>query len=360
MLRAPWVVLGLICLFCIQALAEDSLAPPAETGNFNEVQSAEDSTDASDASAETEETADSSEPGENDPLIKWYGESPHWESGQQFSAVMDAPFIGSQECLYCHKDLKTGFLDTAHARGLSDPLLAQDRQGCESCHGAGGAHAALRSRGAIFAFDWQESAEHNAICLRCHDWLTSPLEWERTAHAKAELRCTQCHDPHPDDKQPYKWLLSTQQDMGCVQCHLDVAQDFSRMSHHPLQVSASSDPGAGALHCTDCHDVHAGHGDFMLAEKTASATCLNCHIDKGGPFRFEHLATHDGMSDGCMTCHVQHGSDSAWLHNADGRSLCIRCHTEQSADHFEPLTCWTVGCHESIHGSNRNLLFLEF
>lgn len=354
------------CLLCMTGFAVEG----TDSGNATEVAAAEDEAEvreaesSEDSGAERDTSAadaDASSPAEEQPLIKWYGESPHWQPGQEFSAAQCAPFIGSQECLYCHKELKTGFLDTAHARGLADPLLSSDRQGCESCHGAGGAHAVLRSRGAIFAFDWQASADHNAICLRCHEWLTSPQEWKRTTHAEAGLRCTQCHDPHPDDKQPFRWLLSTQQDMGCVQCHLDVASDFSRMSHHPVKISAASDPGSRALHCTDCHDVHAGHGESMLAERTATATCLNCHADKGGPFRFEHLATHDGLSDGCMTCHAQHGSDNAWLHNADGRSLCLRCHTQQDTEeHYAPLTCWTVGCHESIHGSNRNLLFLEF
>ncbi|MCC7477642.1 cytochrome c3 family protein [bacterium] len=357
MLRALFLLIGLLLLLWSTAFAADEVAaePGADAAAAADPEaSGEGEADAADTEAETAQA------GEEEPLIKWYGESPHWQEGQEFSAVMKAPFIGSQECLYCHKEMKKGFLDTAHARSLADPLLALDRQGCESCHGAGGAHAVLRSRAAIFAFDWQESAQHNAICLRCHDWLTSPLEWERTAHGKAELRCTQCHDPHPDEEQSYRWLLSTQQDLGCVQCHLDVAQDFSRMSHHPVQVSMASDPGAKALHCTDCHDVHAGYGRSMLARRTASETCITCHADKGGPFRFEHLAADESMSDGCMTCHVQHGSDNAWLHSADGQQLCLRCHTEHATEHYEPLTCWTVGCHESIHGSNRNLLFLEF
>jgi DmsE family decaheme c-type cytochrome len=249
-------------------------------------------------------------------------------------------------------------MHTLHARSLEDPMLDLDRQGCESCHGAGGAHAMLRSRGAIFAFDWEDPAKHNAICLRCHEWKTSPVEWKATTHSKAGMRCTQCHDPHIDSRQPYRWLLSTQQDMGCVQCHLDVGHDFTRMSHHPVNMDSANDPTSAAMHCTDCHDVHAGRGHGMLIERSATETCLKCHMDKGGPWRFNHLSTEDAISEGCLTCHSQHGSDNAWMHVADGRALCIRCHTEH-VDHFAPLTCWASGCHTSIHGSNRSMLFFE-
>ena len=44
------------------------------------------------------------------PAFPWEGESPYWVSGQEFSAVATAPFIGTAECLYCHTDKKIAFL----------------------------------------------------------------------------------------------------------------------------------------------------------------------------------------------------------------------------------------------------------
>jgi hypothetical protein len=63
--------------------------------------------------------------------------------------------------------MRDAFVQTAHARSLHDDKVMLEQQGCEACHGAGGAHAVLRSRGAIFAFDWSEPDSTNAICLRC-------------------------------------------------------------------------------------------------------------------------------------------------------------------------------------------------
>ena len=117
-------------------------------------------------SADTDSSDDQSDSKEPS-LLQWAGESPHWTPGQEFSAVVGAPFIGSQECTYCHKSLKQDWLHTAHARTLLDMKLAPDQQGCEMCHGAGGAHAVLHSPGTIFAFDWKDPQATNQICLRC-------------------------------------------------------------------------------------------------------------------------------------------------------------------------------------------------
>ena len=38
--------------------------------------------------------------------------------------------------------------------------------------------------------------------------------------------------------------------------------------------------------------------------------CLKCHIDKRGPFVYEHAAV---RIDGCETCHMPHGSMNAKL-----------------------------------------------
>jgi DmsE family decaheme c-type cytochrome len=226
------------------------------------------------------------------------------------------------------------------------------------CHGAGGAHAVLKNKGAIFAFDWQEPRHTNNICLRCHSWKTSDVEWDATTHAKAGLKCSDCHDPHVKADSPYRFLLTGEPDAMCLKCHADVRRDFTRFSHHPVSVDVANNPGVEAMHCTDCHDVHAGHGRTMLAESSPQELCLKCHIDKSGPFRFVHASTQEGLSNGCLTCHNNHGSDNAWLHKADGRTLCIQCHTDRE-EHYQPLTCWTSGCHSQMHGTNSNLLFLR-
>lgn len=292
------------------------------------------------------------------PSLPWSGESPHWAPKQEFSAVQDAPFIGSTECLYCHKELKAGFLKTAHARTLIADDTILNQQGCEACHGAGGAHAVLKSRGAIFAFDWKDPAFTNNICLRCHSWLTNREEWTHTGHAKAGLKCTLCHDPHVPADTKERFMLRDSEEALCLRCHRDVGSEFTRLSRHPVQIDAANDPGARVLHCTSCHDVHRGTGPAMLAERRAQDLCLRCHVDKGGPFIYVHMGAEEGIGEGCLTCHQPHGSDSPWLTVADGRALCIQCHTDFE-EHNHPMTCWTAGCHTTIHGSNASPLFFQ-
>jgi len=304
---------------------------------------------------------DSNEGDEGDalgPSLPWYAESPHWVVGQEFSAVQGAPFIGSTECLYCHPDRKAGYLKTAHARTLIADDTALEQQGCEACHGAGGAHAVLRSRGAIFAFDWQEPMYTSTICLRCHTWLTTREEWRHVPHARGGLKCTTCHDPHVPADHEQRFMLRQNEEQLCLSCHDAVGHEFSRFSSHPVQIEASLSPGPRAIHCTDCHDVHSGQGRGMLAEARVQDLCLRCHMEKGGPFRFVHMATEEGIGEGCLTCHKPHGSDSPWLGVADGRDMCITCHTDRE-QHNPGVTCWTAGCHSMIHGSNASPLFFK-
>lgn len=313
--------------------------------------------DSEDPEIDTEYAGDQAED-EQRPLLQWRGESPHWVPGREFSAVVGAPFIGSYECTLCHKELKSDFLHTAHARTLLSDALGLSMQGCEMCHGAGGAHAVLRSRGTIFAFDWADTRHADNICLRCHSWLTSDHEWLRTTHSKAGVACIKCHNPHqPQRAGRERFLLVEQQDRLCATCHQDVANEFTRFSHHPVKIFKASEPGARAMHCTSCHDVHRSRERAMLPTRRVNDLCATCHAEKAGPFVFEHMGAQEGISDGCLTCHAQHGSHSPALLITDGRALCMQCHTDK-ATHNQPLTCWTTGCHTDVHGSNHSLLLL--
>jgi predicted CXXCH cytochrome family protein len=152
-------------------------------------------------------------------------------------------------------------------------------------------------------------------------------------------------------------LLVDQEDKLCVSCHAREGHDFKQFSHHPVTIDAANDPGADAMHCTSCHNVHAGHGPDMLVTRRTQELCLKCHMDKGGPFRFTHMSTEEGIGEGCLTCHEAHGSSHAWLHKAEGNALCIQCHTDRE-NHYPGQTCWTSGCHSDIHGSNKHPLFI--
>ena len=61
--------------------------------------------------------------------------------------------------------------------------------------------------------------------------------------------------------------------------------------------------------------------------------CLKCHIDKRGPFVFEHAAV---RIDGCETCHNPHGSVNAkLLKRPVVFTMCLECHN--GVGKFGPL-----------------------
>ena len=120
------------------------------------------------------------------------------------------------------------------------------------------------------------------------------------------------------------------------------------------------------MNCVQCHDPH-GHdilkpaGGLAMARRNES--CGACHREQARPFVF----LHEAMWEGCVTCHTPHGSVNRKLLVQADNNLCLRCHAQVQDgpaslaigkfDHSGFLrgrTCWSAGCHPSVHGSNIN------
>jgi len=216
--------------------------------------------------------------------------------------IAGAEFVGSDTCAGCHPDTAKNFKYAAHARM---EVKGQNAQGigCEGCHGAGSKHVeAGGSKGTII-------------------------------------------DP---DKSP---------DV-CYQCHMDKRGEFALPYHHPVP--------EGRMTCTDCHNPHEGEAMNGGGTQIASMkdVCGKCHTAQMGPFIWEHEA----LNDGCGDCHRPHGSPNQKLLTERNATLCLKCHFQEQAangviliggrDHgtangfLTRGTCWSAGCHETVHGSN--------
>lgn len=111
------------------------------------------------------------------------------------------------------------------------------------------------------------------------------------------ISCTTCHDPHDrfgGNVQPEAEALL------CGNCH-------------PGQSHSPSDHVS--LVCSDCHALHAGHGDLLLREPTTGLLCDSCHDPTGvsvairEPRRtLPHAPPrHDENADpDCLACHTTH------------------------------------------------------
>jgi len=192
--------------------------------------------------------------------------------------------------------------------------------------------------------------ETTAKCLECHQYGEEHSNFQRSAHSTNGVSCTDCHSPH--HAKEAQFLLASAQPTLCYTCHLDVKPEFSKPFHHRVNENL--------VKCTDCHNQHGGFLTKQLRSTAAQdAVCFTCHVDKAGPFVFEHAAV---KIEGCVACHVPHGSaNPRMLVRSQVNTLCLECHTltldssvpgapsfHNQAQKYQACTL----CHAQLHGSN--------
>jgi len=315
------------------------------------------------------------------------------------SPEFDAPqgaFTGPERCTTCHKDETTEFEKTAHSTLTfpSKPYI----HGCETCHGPGKEHAdsvqaahgddaeiakALKEH-PIFSFR-ASAAENAARCMTCHTTSKQQDFFAQAAHAGHGISCNQCHAAHLVDEvrdlskgdltytQAYffqvpkladetRWLhnslLKEAEPKLCFSCHQTEQAQFALPEHHRVP--------EGLMKCSDCHNPHGtpNMANLVAASTNVNETCTNCHVEKHGPFVYEHPAV---TVQGCVTCHNPHGSTNNFmLVRREGRQLCLQCHTgfhNQAQVPHSRLGFQTSGectrCHVAVHGSNLDPNYLR-
>ena len=304
-------------------------------------------------------------------------------------ATGTATYVGAELCGACHSDHFTQFNKTYMATVLAEKYPVE-QQGCEACHGPGSAHVEAvgeasdeagmeRARNLIYVFARHSPKENADRCLTCHIKNENQSLFQRSRHLAAGVFCGDCHTAHLTDteSEPAKpsgalttlfsvpkraaeeeWLdnrlLKEKQPEMCYSCHRDVEAQFQLPVRHRVN--------EGLLKCTDCHNPH---GRLTAHELRAVSTeaCYACHVEKRGPFVFEHAAV---RVEGCTACHVPHGSTNAFrLKRRQERQLCLECHVAPEATgvphprgNFQASSECTL-CHVGIHGSNHQRQFLR-
>ena len=259
-----------------------------------------------------------------------------------------AQYIGSGECLGCHYEYADWWKRSIHSLSDTDRDSPYDRRGCEGCHGPGSNHWGRWA--GIGYFELSSVEEADAVCFKCHRDEIYEADYWKTLHPLAGVACTTCHDPHFLENPSNLTMPANQL---CFSCHKTVRADFNKLSHHPVD---NEDPRTGML-CTDCHSPHCAEGRPML-QLPKDELCVSCHVDKSGPFVYDHVGYDPALGDGCFTCHSQHGSNSPNLLMMNGRGVCLQCHSDL-ASHGGAATCWSTGCHTEHHGSNGNFFFFN-
>jgi predicted CXXCH cytochrome family protein len=302
-----------------------------------------------------------------------------------FAQAKAEDYIDDKACAECHAAYAESFERSPHALFVRDPKNPVDRQGCQACHGPGKNHVEHLEDPAhigdfIIPYTKVKPQAVAEACLRCHQDTMKVAQWKRTHHAAADVSCVACHTVHygpgqkPAEENPKvktgplaigngasllkpifpgapepKKLLRADEPTLCGQCHQREINEFRHNSHHPVP--------EGRMVCSDCHDVHPSRNAQKQTGshtrlRTAGDKCVGCHGETAGPFAFEHDPVAGWTGEGCTECHRPHGSHNPRLLEAFSRGLCNRCHTDKANNHNPGHTCWDVGCHVALHGSN--------
>lgn len=267
----------------------------------------------------------------------------------------DAAYAPDDICQMCHSEQwEKHFANTPHRA-----LLSGGQHACQGCHGPGQAH--VDGGGdvtKIVRFQLLNPAQSSTICLGCHQASLETQNFSKSVHLANGVACISCHDPHnsPD----VNFLLKQKQTDLCFSCHKTKQAEFARPFRHRVE--------SGLIQCSDCHNPHETQtGNQLRTAAGQFAVCTKCHMDKMGPFVFEHAPMKTGES--CMYCHTPHGSTNPRLMQVNNVNfLCLRCHTTNTVGQAPGIPTFhnqstkyqacTV-CHTQIHGSNFSDVFFH-
>jgi DmsE family decaheme c-type cytochrome len=262
----------------------------------------------------------------------------------------EATFVGSQVCLGCHATISTAFADTVMGKIFKNPRNAQERGGCETCHGAGSAHVKAgggRGVGGIISFRYNDPThtveETNAICLSCHN-RRNQTYWMGSTHEQRQVACTNCHQVMQRVSPRFQLAKSTELEV-CFQCHKEKRAKIMLSAHMPL--------AEGKMTCSSCHNPHGSSTEKMLVADSINDVCYKCHADKRGPFLWDHPP----VRENCLNCHDAHGTANEYMLTVARPRLCQQCHTQGHGIPGSPTSRFALGnscqnCHSEIHGSN--------
>lgn len=186
-------------------------------------------------------------------------------------------------------------------------------------------------------------------------------EWESTAHARAGVNCSSCHQVRDPNTNTPRWEKRPGY-AGCTGCHTQQVDGFLAGKHgmrmklglSPMKPGMARQPMKAAAHerelgCSSCHGAH--QFDTRLA---AVESCLSCHDDKHSlayqasrHFKLWEAeksgAAAPGTGVSCATCHLPRET-----HKKDGLDRTVVMHNQ--SDNLRPNEKMIRGVCMSCHG----------
>ncbi len=232
------------------------------------------------------------------------------------------------------------------------------------------------------------AAAAGSSCEICHSEIA--VAYRGSAHAQAEITCTDCHGGNPSDPEASA-MASGAGFKGrperrrvpefCGSCHSDRAEmaEYGLPTHQlddykqSLHGKAWQQGDTKVAVCTDCHGRHRILGEkdprSTVSRKRVAETCARCHSDAAlmSQYRLpatalqEYLAsvharaTESGAREAaptCSTCHAGHAALPP--QERDIPNVCSRCHglvkdLAKAGPHREAVARGVMSC-VSCHG----------
>ena len=264
-------------------------------------------------------------------------------------------YVGVETCKTCHEDIYNAWEKTPHWKTTLNKEGGPSHQGCEGCHGPGADHVAGGGDVTkIYTFKDASREETSARCLTCHGEGHEQSHFAESAHSSGDVGCLDCHSPHHAKEKQF--LLAQNQPQLCYGCHTSAKADFAKPFHHRVN--------EGLVQCNDCHNPHGTATVRQVrALPSGDAVCSKCHVDKQGPFVYEHVPV---KTESCTSCHTPHGSTNPRLLKVSlVNMLCLQCHTFPTVSPAGPVHNQSAKyqactmCHSQIHGSNFSDIFFK-
>ncbi len=152
---------------------------------------------------------------------------------------------------------------------------------------------------------------------RTHDCTTSGCHSKQVEFAflhapVAAGACDVCH--RYDDETKHTFTLRREGAALCSFCHIGKVDTGGLHVHKPVEEGK----------CTGCHSPHGSTQRRLINAPTTSQMCLGCHASllEGRPHVHSPIAKGD-----CLGCHKAHSSVLPKLMVAEGRELCLGCHS---------------------------------
>ena len=178
----------------------------------------------------------------------------------------------------------------------------------------------------------------NCTTAECH----ADVKNYKLVHGPVNVdACDACHKLA--DAKTHKFEMVRQGQEMCTFCHQVDTKAFPVM-HKPVQEGQ----------CVGCHNPHGGTTKAFVFGATTAELCARCHED---PMKGKKQVHGPVGAGACESCHQSHGAKHKKLLVAEGKELCLSCHTDTKAQLakakfvHEPVKGECSACHDA-HASN--------